>query len=149
MIKKVLFLLVIIYGSLFANTIKWESDYSKAVERATKEKKAIIFFLTRDNCRFCIKLSQDVLTNESVIDRLNSDFVPLSMNPNSQNYPNELRTSGVPTMWILSPDGYPVTEPIVGVMSVGSYIGLFDAIKKALDDVNAKNADNKQTNSNK
>lgn len=60
--KRILFILLILTSvSIQAQELTWETDMTKAVERANKENKALMLFFTgSDWCGWCVRLQNEV-----------------------------------------------------------------------------------------
>ena len=115
--KKLLLILVAFSSiSLYAQELSWETDMSKAVERAEKENKVIMLFFTgSDWCGWCVRLQNEVFKQadfktwalEKVV-LVELDFprkTPQSEDIKNQNVTlsQMFEVKGYPTVWFVKP----------------------------------------------
>ena len=58
---RILLLITLFLGSLFAGVIEWNDSFSAAKEKAQKEDKIIYALITSETCRWCRKLEKMTL----------------------------------------------------------------------------------------
>lgn len=100
--------------------LEWETDLSKALQRATEEKKAVLVdFTGSDWCSWCIKLRKEVLDTQAFTDFAQDKLVLLEIDlprdvariggvaqaRKNQEVCKRFRVDGFPTLLILSEDG--------------------------------------------
>ena len=115
--KKLLFILLFFIAiSLNAQELSWETDMTKAVERAEKEHKVIMLFFTgSDWCGWCVRLQNEVFkqvdfkswAQEKVV-LVELDFprnTPQSESIKIQNVTlsQMFEIKGYPTVWFVKP----------------------------------------------
>jgi thioredoxin-related protein len=114
-------------GCVRAESLKWETDYDKAVADAKKANKIVMVDVYTDWCGWCKKLDRDTYANASVAEKLNKDFIAVKLNPEKSQRGAELArsfgTRGYPHIVFLDGDGKKVSE-------VGGYVSADDFIKK-------------------
>ena len=115
--KKLLLILVAFSSiSLFAQELSWETDMSKAVERAEKENKVIMLFFTgSDWCGWCIRLQNEVFKQADFKSWAQEKVVLVELDfprntPQSESIKNQNVTlsqmfeiKGYPTVWFVKP----------------------------------------------
>jgi protein disulfide-isomerase len=115
--KKLLLILVAFSSiSLFAQELSWETDMSKAVERAEKENKVIMLFFTgSDWCGWCIRLQNEVFKQADFKSWAQEKVVLVELDfprntPQSETIKNQNVTlsqmfeiKGYPTVWFVKP----------------------------------------------
>ena len=124
MFKKIILALLIVSSGLFAAEVNWAKNYDSAVAKAKKEHKPILFIISRDTCRYCIKLDNTTLKDKEVVKKLNSDFVAVRAWLNEGDFvPDFLirNTPGLPGIWFLYSDGEPMYRPLLGYLKASEF----------------------------
>lgn len=105
--KKVITLILLAVVTAFgADKIAWEKDLNTARAKAKQVNKPVMFIISSHQCKYCVKLEKETLSDPVVIAALNRDFVSVVAYEDNGDYiPNELRTGGTPTIWFLDPNG--------------------------------------------
>jgi thioredoxin-related protein len=107
--------------------IEWELDYKDATKVANYQNKPIMVLITTKRCKWCKKMKHKTLSDDSVISRLNENFVTVEVTRREDDYPyKELRARAVPTIYFLSAEGKKIMRPVMGYWNVEnfmSYIG--------------------------
>ncbi len=114
--KLLLILLAFSSISLFAQELSWETDMSKAVERAEKENKVIMLFFTgSDWCGWCIRLQNEVFKQADFKSWAQEKVVLVELDfprntPQSEDIKNQnvtlsqmFEVKGYPTVWFVKP----------------------------------------------
>jgi protein disulfide-isomerase len=115
--KKLLFILLAFSTiSLNAQELSWETDMSKAVERAEKEHKVIMLFFTgSDWCGWCVRLQNEVFKQADFKSWAQEKVVLVELDfprktPQSEAIKNQNATlsqmfevKGYPTVWFVKP----------------------------------------------
>ena len=115
--KKLLLILVAFSSiSLFAQELSWETDMSKAVERAEKENKVIMLFFTgSDWCGWCVRLQNEVFKQADFKTWAQEKVVLVELDfprktPQSEDIKNQnvtlsqmFEVKGYPTVWFVKP----------------------------------------------
>ncbi len=114
--------------------INW-IDYARGVQMAKAANKPMLVYFYRDSCPYCRKLKAGALTDSSLAVYLNSNFVPIRINTESQKMVtlDSIRLTesqlanenwmirGVPAMWLLEPDGCRIKK-MVGLQACGDVL---------------------------
>lgn len=77
------------------------SDYTAAVEAAKKEHKIIMIKATSAHCHYCKKMDREVFSEESIIDAIDADFVPVEIDVYESALPKGLSYKVTPTFFFL------------------------------------------------
>ena len=115
--KKLLFILLAFSTiSLNAQELSWETDMTKAVERAEKEHKVIMLFFTgSDWCGWCVRLQNEVFKQVDFKSWAQEKVVLVELDfprntPQSESIKNQNVTlsqmfeiKGYPTVWFVKP----------------------------------------------
>ncbi len=106
---------------LFAS-IEWMDDFDKAFAKAKKLNKPLFVFIERLDppCRWCHKMKTTTLSDEKIANYINDHFVPVKLDRDSSNYPDELYPRFVPTIYVITPDER-IVKKIVGYWEVGDF----------------------------
>jgi len=102
--KKIL-LLALFVSSLLASEIKWLHNYNDALKKAKLEHKDIYIFIGADDCRFCVLLKKKALSKQSVIKRLNEEYIPVYLSRDQHVIPAKFATQGVPRHYFVTSEG--------------------------------------------
>jgi len=126
--KKIL-IFIFMAQMLFSNAIKFEKSYDAAISKAQKENKILMAVIIQNFCPWCTKFKNRTLRDVKVIRLVNEKFVPLMLNKDNNQIPNNIRTRMVPTTFFLNSEGKKISSAI-GFKEPGEFIDdLHDAIK--------------------
>jgi len=127
-------LMLIFATSLMANEIKWAKDFESGIASAMKENKPVLFVFSRHTCKYCVILEKTTLSNETVIKKLNKNFISIvAYSDDNDAMPKELWRPGTPTIWFLKPNGEPMFQPLMGAVDAKNFIKVLDIVKKEFD----------------
>ena len=102
--KKIL-LSVLFMSSLLASEINWIHNYDDALKIAKQQHKDIYIFIGADECRFCVLFKKKALSKQSVIDRLNEEYVSVYLSRDQHIIPSNFETQGVPRHYFVTSEG--------------------------------------------
>lgn len=114
--------------SLYASGINWESSFKAALAKAQMENKSMMVLITSTTCRWCRKLESETLTDESVIFRVNRDYVSVHLTRDVDDYPRYLSAPGVPSTYFLDSNGKPIIKRVMGYWNVEDYHSYLDDV---------------------
>ncbi len=60
--------------------IEWQSYSKESFKKAESENKPVFFHIFAPWCSFCKKMSQEILEDPEIIEKINKDFVPIMVN---------------------------------------------------------------------
>jgi thiol:disulfide interchange protein len=88
-------------------SVRWEKDFSAALERARKEHKPVLVNFYADWCVWCKRLESTTLRDGKVASMLQNQMVPISLNVegDGRELSNQYRVDGLPTILVLDGDG--------------------------------------------
>ncbi len=86
----------------FAKEMGYETSYKKALERAQKEKKDIMFVLVTNYCPFCRKFEKRALMSEKVDKIVKENYIPLVINRERHNFPKRFESQRIPITYFIS-----------------------------------------------
>lgn len=99
----ILSFLVITVSSLHAEGINWRS-WEEAVDEAKRTNKMIMMNVTRNNCRFCVKMDKAVFQDEKMAAYIEKNFVPVKLNLCKREAPMGLTVEMTPTFFFFTAD---------------------------------------------
>jgi thioredoxin-related protein len=107
----VLSLVLIGFSSADASDkIKWRS-YDEGLALAKQEGKKVFIHFYADWCAYCKKMEKETLTNLSVIDSLNNDFIPVLVNSDKErDLARDFYIRGLPSTWFVSETGEKISS---------------------------------------
>ena len=98
----------------FASEMKYETSYKKAVKKAKEMKKDIMLVLVANYCPWCRKFEQRVLLKEDVNDIIQKNYIPLIINKEKDDFPQELNMSFSPIVYFIDHKTLKSYERVVG-----------------------------------
>ncbi len=135
--KIVLYGLLLLATSLFAEGIHWAKDYESGIKQAIKEKKPVMFVISRHTCQYCVILEEKTFSDKRVIERLNKDYISIISYTDEQDYiPYGMFTGGTPTTWFLNSDGTPMFSPVSGARPPKAYMYALQVVQDKFDKIN-------------
>jgi protein disulfide-isomerase len=127
--KKIL-LFTLFSISLFGAEIGWDDTFAQAQVKAKKESKPMLVIITTEQCRWCRKLEATTLSDDAVISKINSRFVPVHVTRDKCVYPKALTAKMVPMSYFLDGEGK-VIYSIPGYWTSEDYLSILDdALRK-------------------
>ena len=138
MVKKIIISTLLILGTLQASETKKaetalhvEKSYLKALKKADKEKKPVMFIVSRHTCKYCIILEKEVLENKTIIEELNKNFVSaIAYTDDNARFPSKYNMGVTPTIWFLAEDGEPLFQPVRGALELRDFQRAISEVKK-------------------
>lgn len=128
--KKIL-LLALFMATLFGADIAWQDTFAAAQAKAKKESKPMLVIITTEQCRWCRKLEATTLSDDDIISKINTRFVPVHVTRDKSIYPNGLTAKMVPMSYFLDGNGK-VLHSIPGYWPAEDYLSILDdALRKA------------------
>lgn len=128
--KKIL-LLTLFVATLFGADIAWQDTFAAAQAKAKKESKPMLVIITTEQCRWCRKLEATTLSDDDIISKINTRFVPVHVTRDKSVYPNVLTAKMVPMSYFLDGNGK-VLHSIPGYWTAEDYSSILDdALRKA------------------
>lgn len=124
-------LLALLMVNLFASDIAWNDTYAQAQAKAKKESKPMLVIITTEQCRWCRKLEATTLSDDEVVSKINSRFVPVHLTRDKSVYPKNLTAKMVPMSYFLDGNGK-ILYSMPGYWPVEDYQSILDdALRKA------------------
>jgi thiol:disulfide interchange protein len=88
----------LVAATALADSVKWATDYDKALAQAKSEKKLVMVDVYTDWCGWCKKLDKDVYTKADVV-ALSKEFVCIKLNPEKDRKNGKLfKVDGYPAI---------------------------------------------------
>jgi thiol:disulfide interchange protein len=88
-------------------SVRWETDFSSALERARKEDKPVLVNFYADWCVWCKRLESTTFRDGKVASMLQNQMVPISLDVegDGRDLSNQYRVDGLPTIIVVDGDG--------------------------------------------
>jgi len=125
---KLLVIICLSCFSLHAAGLEWVTSFKEALSKAHAEDKNIMVLITTTTCRWCRKLEAETLKDETVISRLNRDYVSVHFTRDVDEYPRYLSAPGVPATYFLDRNGQPIIKRVMGYWNVEDYHAYLDDV---------------------
>ena len=126
---RILLLITLFLGSLFAAEIEWNDSFAAAKAKAQKEDKIIYALITSETCRWCRKLEVETLEDKQVIKNVNSKFSAVALTRDKDNYPPCLKAKMVPMTYFLTPEGR-VLYSVPGYWNEEDYLSMMSDVER-------------------
>ncbi len=103
--KAILISLLLTYGLMATDAIEAakklgvENNYATAIKKAKSEKKILVMVIVKENCRWCEKLINKTLSEETVKNRL-ENYITLIVDKND-DFPSEFRENFFPSIFYI------------------------------------------------
>ena len=111
----------------FASVMGYETEYTVALEKAKKEHKKLMIFMTTSYCPWCRKLEKRLLAKVEIDKKIKSKYIPVMLNFNKKKFPKQLNEIGLtPTLYIVDPKNEKIEHQFVGYSNRGEFIDLLD-----------------------
>jgi len=109
----------------FAKAMKYETDYTIALEKAKKAKKPIMVFMSTSYCPWCRKLESQVLARKSIDKKIHEKYIPVMLNYDKKKFPENLLAIKItPTLYIVNSESGKIEEKIVGYNNRSAFLHL-------------------------
>jgi len=141
MFKKIILALLALSTLLSAAEVNWAKDYDSGIVAAKSENKPVLFIISRDSCKYCIKLDNETLKDPKVVKELNENFIAIRSWTNEGDYiPPFLaqNTPGLPGIWFLYPNGDPMYQPLLGYLKASDFFGALKTVEAEFKKNNSK-----------
>ena len=130
--KKPLILLLLGTTLLFAEGIRWKSDYNAAVAAAKKADKPIFFVFSNHACKWCRHLEATTFKDPKVVAELNGRFVNVIAYGDGGDFvPGALWAPGTPALWFLDEQGEAMFQPIQGAVGASDFLQATEIVLNA------------------
>ncbi len=102
--------------------LKFHTNLSLAFEDAKAQNKPVFVYANSEYCHWCKVFEEESLANKSIIDRLNENFISVSIDVDKQKYETRnFRVIGTPTEIFLGPNGAEIKR-IRGYVDNGTFL---------------------------
>jgi thioredoxin-related protein len=129
--KKIFFILIFTFVSLFASELRTAIDYKSALEIAKKENKNIMLMLTQYGCPSCRHMKEITLKNEDVKAAL-SGFVFVDIDIHEDDWNKKFRViMGTPTIYFINKNENKIGRPLVGQQDSEDFVKIIKQLEGA------------------
>ena len=85
-----------------------------------------MFVMVANFCPWCTKFEKKVLTKKKVDAKIQEKYIPLILNREQKNFPKELDSLLIPTMYFISYENEKVKEKIVGYNNRQDFLNIIN-----------------------
>ncbi len=115
-------------GKLTLKGVTFLTELSPALEAAKAQNKPVFVYARSEYCYWCKKFEEESFTNKSVIDRLNENFILVSIDvDNQKSETRNFRVAGTPTGIFLGPNGTEIKR-IRGYVDNGTFLNTINEL---------------------
>jgi len=108
--------------------LKWEQDLDKAFIKAQDTNKTVMIFVTKEGCRWCIKMKKRTLSHKVIKQSLENYILVKLDRDNIYNYNFIEKIKYFPTILFYSPKKR-LYEKVVGYFNVEDFISWLDDVE--------------------
>ncbi len=100
---KTILILFLTVSIIYANHVKWQGNYDKALQQAREQNKVLMVLLIKNNCKKCKNIVQNLFTNKTYIEELNKNVISvIVIIDNKHSFPIEMYWSNeYPTLFFV------------------------------------------------
>jgi len=107
----------------FATDMGYETNYQTALNKAKKEGKPLMIFMTTSYCPWCRKLESRILSQNDIDAKIKSKYIPLMLNLDKDTYPEQFaKTRFTPILYIVNSQGESIMHKFVGYSNRGEFL---------------------------
>ncbi|MCX9013373.1 MAG: thioredoxin family protein [Candidatus Methanoperedens sp.] len=116
-------------GTLTLHRLTFGTDLAQALESATAQDKPVFTYFRSEYCGWCKKFEEETFTNNTVVAKLNENFILVSLDVNTQkNETRGFRVRGTPASVFLYPNGTEISR-IPGYTDTESFLTIINKIR--------------------
>lgn len=109
----------------FAKDMGYETNYQIALEKAKKEGKPLLLFMTTSYCPWCRKLENRILSQNDIDAKIKVRYVPLTLNLDIDKYPEQLgKIRFTPIIYIVNSITDKIEHKFVGYSARDEFLRL-------------------------
>ncbi|MCK5111385.1 MAG: thioredoxin family protein [Arcobacteraceae bacterium] len=122
---KIIISLILLLSWVFGTVLKDVESYKQALQIAKKQNKKVLMFMYSEYCPWCEKMEKTTLSDEKVINYINSKYIFLKMDSEMGEYPQILKPRFIPTTYVINPKTKETVQEIYGYKSAKDFINEF------------------------
>jgi thioredoxin-related protein len=108
----------------FAQSMGYETDYKVALQKARKTHKNLMLVLTTSYCPWCRKFETNVLQKEEVNKAVHAKYVPLILNRDKKQFPEQFTSSFTPVIYFIDASNEQILHKVTGYSQREEFIYL-------------------------
>jgi thioredoxin-related protein len=117
----------------FDQDMNYENSYKVAKEKALKEGKEIMVFMTTSYCPWCRKLEDRILSQEHIDEKIKATHIPVMLNYDEKKFPKSLNKINVtPALYVIDPETDVMKEGFIGYSSRSSFLSYLQQKEKQM-----------------
>lgn len=113
----------------FATQLGYETNYETALKKAKEMKKNVLFVLVANYCPWCRKFEQRVLLKEEVNRAIHQKYIPLILNREKGEFPEEFRKAMTPIVHFIDYKTGKSYHNVVGYNNREEFLHLLESDK--------------------
>lgn len=105
----------------FAQTYHYQTSFQEAKEKALATKKPLMLFFVTTSCPWCKKLENQTLSKEAIDTFIQTHFIPVILNKDTDAFPKFLNPVVTPTIFFLDAKADKPYYDIIGYKSAAEF----------------------------
>jgi len=130
MIKKYILINILLTMAIQASSIQWTNNYHLARQKAKKEHKSVLLFISSKTNPTCDYMEKDTFENRTVSKQIKDNYVPVRLFIEDDRVPMGIKFFAVPSTYFLNPKGREIRRRIVGEFTPKQLKKILVKIKK-------------------
>lgn len=113
----------IVTHETFATDMGYETNYETALQKAKKEDKSLMIFMTTSYCPWCRKLENRILSQNDIDLKIKAKYIPMMLNLDTDTYPEQFsKTRFTPILYVVNSKNEKIEHKFVGYSARGDFL---------------------------
>lgn len=114
----------------FAKAYGYETSYQEAQAKAIQSNKPMMILFVTSSCPWCQKLENQTLKKESIAKLIQTHFIPVFLDKETDDFPKTFTPMVVPTIIFLNAKEEKKFDEIIGYKPADEFLSLLERIIK-------------------
>ncbi len=110
----------------FAKNYGYETSYKEAQTKALKSNKPMMILFVTTSCPWCQKLENQTLKKDAIAKLIQTHFIPVFLDKETDDFPKELTPMVVPTIVFLTPKEGKKFDEIFGYKPADEFLAILE-----------------------
>lgn len=130
-----IFLLLLFFGtSIFANHVRYTTNYDMALDRGIKQDKIVMVMVALKGCPVCEYMTDRVFENKKIVSYLHEHYVTVIKYIHRDKIPKRFDTENAPTFFFIDPKNEKeLRKPKLGGANEEKFMEVIEEVKEIHD----------------